>query len=106
MDRRFRYKLSKFLLPIIGILLLVYFTYHIIRGNHGWLSWKELEQDLKQSKQELAALEKTKAKIKNKVQLLRSDSLDEDMLDERARAMLGVAKGHEVVIIDASEEDA
>ena len=104
MDRRFKYRTSKLILPIIGMGLLTYFIYHIIQGKHGWLSWKTLEQDLEKSTKELETLKQDYEDLKNKVSLLRPESLDEDMLDERVRTMLGTAKENEIVIIDEEEE--
>jgi cell division protein FtsB len=103
MDRRFKYHASKLVLPIIGVGLLVYFIYHIIQGKHGWLSWRKLEQEIELSKKELDVLKEDHENLKNKVTLLRPESLDEDMLDERVRTMLGTAKESEIVIIDEEE---
>jgi cell division protein FtsB len=103
MDRRFKYHASTWALPVIGVGLLVYFIYHIIQGKHGWLSWRTLEQKIEQSNKELESLKEEHERLKNKVTLLRPESLDEDMLDERVRTMLGTAKESEIVVIDEEE---
>jgi cell division protein FtsB len=100
MNRRFRYFTSKLILPVVGVGLLVYFIYHIFQGKHGWIAWRQLEQELAQSKKELDILKIEHEALKNKVTLLRPESLDEDMLDERVRTMLGTAKENEIIIID------
>ena len=53
---------------------------------------------------EMARLEYTKIKsrrmeLDHKVQLLHPDSLDPDMLDERARIMLNYGLGDEIIVI-------
>ena len=83
--------------------VLTYFVYHFIEGKRGWLSWKALEKDLEAAQEKLKTLKETESHLRNKVDLLRPESLDEDMLDERVRAMLGTAKGDEIIIIDEDE---
>jgi cell division protein FtsB len=98
-------QLSKWILPIISMAVLIYFSYHLIEGNHGWRAWRTLEQDIEISQKELEDLKEKEDEITNKVTLLRSDSLDEDMLDERVRAMLGNAKESEIIVIDEEDDD-
>jgi len=98
-----RRRLSKLIPPLVGTGILVYFVYHLIQGNHGWRAWRILEQDIEKSEKELNILKEKEEELKNKVTLLRSDSLDEDMLDERVRAMLGNAKESEIVVIDEDD---
>ena len=100
MNRHTKHRLSKLIFPLIGLGLLAYFTYHILNGNHGWFAWKALEKELEKSRTELEQLRKDHEALKNKVSLLRPESLDEDMLDERVRTMLGTAKASEIVVID------
>ena len=100
MNRHTKHRLSKLIFPVIGMSLLAYFTYHILQGNHGWFAWKTLEKELEKSQKELAQLREDHEALKNKVSLLRPESLDEDMLDERVRTMLGTAKPNEIVVID------
>lgn len=96
---------AKWVLPLISFGVLIYFSYHLIEGNHGWRTWRTLEQDIESSKKELEALLEKEEEIKNKVTLLRSDSLDEDMLDERVRTMLGNAKNSEIIVIDGEDQE-
>jgi cell division protein FtsB len=85
---------------------LVYFIYHLIQGNHGWLAWRSLEQDLATSHEKLKTLKQAQETLRNKVNLLQSDSLDEDMLDERIRLMLGDSREDEIIIMDEEEADS
>ena len=101
--RRPKRRFSQWILPLVGLGVLIYFVYHLIQGNHGWRAWRILEQDLEKSQKELEGLKEKEEELKNKVTLLRSDSLDEDMLDERVRAMLGNAKESEIIVIDEDE---
>lgn len=100
MNRHTKHRLSKLIFPTIGLALLTYFTYHILHGNHGWFAWKTLEKELAQSQKALEKLRADHEALENRVSLLRPESLDEDMLDERVRTMLGTAKKNEIVVID------
>lgn len=106
MSRRFPFRPSKLILPVVALGVLVYFIYHIINGNHGWLSWKHLEKELETSESTLEHLKEEQQDLQNKVSLMRPESLDEDMLDERVRTMLGTAKASEIIIIDDEQPPA
>jgi len=88
------------LLLLLIVLSTGYFAFHAIYGNRGLLAWYQVHHRLealsaqKQAKQaELAALE-------NRVQLLRPQRVDPDLLDERARAMLGFTATDEAVVME------
>ena len=76
----------------------LYFVYHAVQGERGVLAWVRLQQDLavvEETRDELVAERKT---LERRVSLLRPDSLDPDLLEERARVMLNYARPDEVVI--------
>ncbi len=100
MNRKFRYHLNKLFFPLFCFLLLLYFIYHLLSGDHGWLSWRTLEKELDSEHKTLEFLEKEKQSLENKVNLLRSDHIDPDMLDERIRTMLNNAQEDEIIVID------
>lgn len=100
MNRKFRYHLNKLVFPLFCFLLLFYFIYHLLSGDHGWFSWRTLEKDLEADQKTLEFLEKEKQALENKVNLLRSDHIDPDMLDERIRTMLNNAQENEIIVID------
>ena len=87
------------LVPVIAVLLIIYFAVHLLQGDKGLfthLSLKksidELEQVDQSQQQELEALE-------DKVMRLRPDSLDPDFAEEQARQEAGIIKENEEVII-------
>ena len=99
MNRKLKYQVSKLILPIVAFGLLFYIIYHILSGEHGWFAWRQLRGDLVEAQQSLAALEKEKASLEHRVQLLRPESLDLDMLDERVRAVLNNSDPNDIVAI-------
>lgn len=78
--------------------ILGYFIMHSVVGDNGMLTMMNKESDLAQAKLQLRDLEKERMAIETRARLLRPDSLDLDMLDERARALLGYTKPNEYVI--------
>lgn len=86
--------------PIIGALLLAYFSYHTVQGDHGLLSLLQLRAKVEQAQTVHASLVSERAKLGARVALLRPDNLDPDMLEERARVMLNFAHPNEIVILE------
>lgn len=86
------------IVPVSCALLLVYFGYHAIQGDRGLLSWIKLSDELAEARIALEVTAGKRAGLERKVALLRPDGLDPDMLDERARYMLSLARTDEVVI--------
>tara|TARA_B100000700_G_scaffold312308_1_gene395699 strand:- start:560 stop:934 length:375 start_codon:yes stop_codon:yes gene_type:complete len=69
-----------------------------IAGPSGLLAWSENLRLLDQRKAQLAALEKDRAALENKVALLHPDHADPDMVGELLRSQLNVVHPDEVVI--------
>jgi len=92
---------------IIISLLLIYFIFHSIYGNRGVIAYFKLNQKLEKTYTELENLRVTRIEIEHKVKLLRPESLNQDMLDEKVRQILGLASTKEQVfstIIDTKLE--
>ncbi len=86
--------------PVLGAIALFYFGYHAIQGEHGVIAWFELSQQMEQARAELAVATAERAFLEHRVALLRPESLDRDLLDERARHMLNLARPDEFVVLD------
>jgi len=86
--------------PIIGALLLAYFSYHMVQGDHGLLSLLQLRVKVEQAQTLHASLQSERSQLDARVALLRPDNLDPDMLEERARVMLNFAHPNEIVILE------
>lgn len=84
--------------------IFVYFGYHLIHGDSGYFANKGLQKKLAVAEQKLAQKKSDREKLENRVKRLRPDSLDLDMLDERARVTLGFMKPQERVLTDAHAE--
>jgi cell division protein FtsB len=69
-------------------LLIGYFGVNAYVGAHGLRAKQDIVQQIGELSAELARVQAERAKWEHRVSLLRSNGLDADLLDERARAML------------------
>lgn len=90
--------LQKLVVPMTLIALTGYFVWHARAGDFGSQSMARLSVQRAGLEQELAALETQRAALEARVERLRPGALDADLLDERARAKLNLARADEIVI--------
>src|ERR1700746_4103434 len=76
-----------------------YFGINAYTGRYGLKARQELDQEIIALTAELARLKKERAESEQRVSLLRSDRVDPDMLDERARYQLDYANPRDLVRI-------
>jgi cell division protein FtsB len=74
-----------------------YFGINAYTGKYGLTARVELDQEIVSLTNELARLKQERADAEQRVSLLRSDRVDPDMLDERARFQLDYAHPHDLV---------
>ena len=84
--------------PLRGALAFSYLAYHAVEGDRGLRSWMKLRQEIATARASEAELAAERATLERRVALLRPESLDPDMLEERARAVLNLANPDERVI--------
>src|SRR6202142_3695802 len=77
-----------------------YFGVNAYTGKYGLNARQELDQEIIALTSELARLKLEKVEGEQRVSLLRSDRVDPDMLDERARFQLDYANPHDLVRIN------
>ena len=80
-------------------LFIGYFGVNAFTGAHGLRAQADLDKQLASMDGELAHLNAERAIWERRVALLRSDKIDPDMLDERARALLGYVDPRDVTLI-------
>jgi cell division protein FtsB len=76
-----------------------YFIYQLQTGDHGLTARADLEKRKAVLAGELAGLKEVRARLERDVALLQPESLDPDMLDERARAILNLAHPDDLVML-------
>ena len=86
------------LFTTVCLALFVYLGYHAIVGQYGLKASAVLDHQVSQLQGEHAELAAKRAKLEAKIGLLRPESLDPDMLDRQARALLNFAHENDLVI--------
>ncbi|MEC8290048.1 MAG: septum formation initiator family protein, partial [Pseudomonadota bacterium] len=79
----------KMLVPIMGALFFTYFVVHSFYGDRGIIAWLHLQKQVSLAEQTLSALHDSLDDYDRRINLLRANQLDGDMLDERSRVMAG-----------------
>jgi cell division protein FtsB len=74
-----------------------YFGVNAYTGKYGLNARQELDQEIIALTSELARLKRERAEGEQRVSLLRSDRVDPDLLDERARYQLDYANPRDLV---------
>ncbi len=93
-----RQRARSFAAPLAIACAVSYFGYHAIQGDRGLLTWLQLSYQVDKARATLAVSRAAEAKLAHRVTLLRSESLDPDMLDERARAVLNLVHPDDLVV--------
>ncbi|MEM0898468.1 MAG: septum formation initiator family protein [Pseudomonadota bacterium] len=91
-------KLRKAIVPTLCVLAMGYFVYHGFHGTHGIKSNAEYMERIAILEAELAQLNDVADRIGKRTSLLRNGSIEQDMLDEQARRMLGFSAENEIII--------
>lgn len=91
--------ISNFLSSFVSLGVFVYFAFHLVHGDMGYFAMRGAENKAVALQQKHETLLQDRIALENRVKLLRPDSLDLDMLDERARTVLGFVREDERVIL-------
>lgn len=87
------------LLSSLGLIALaLYFTFAAVQGDYGVFKRAEVEAEGRALTTELAALQAEVVRMENLTHRLSDSYLDIDLLDERARDVLGYVRADELVI--------
>lgn len=93
-------RLNHILGPLIALLVMIYFGYHIVQGERGLVSWMRLRQKIAVSEEQLRLIQAEKEIFERRVYLLRPDSLDKDMLEQRAYEVLNSGNVEDIIILN------
>jgi cell division protein FtsB len=86
-------------LYVLAALLIGYFGVNAYTGNHGLRARQDLDQQIGALTAELGQAKAERDQWQRRVALIKSESLDPDMLDERVRALLDYADPRDAVLI-------
>jgi len=82
----------------IAFALASYFTFAAVQGDYGVFKRIQVDADVAMLTAENHALSLRLADMRNKTHRLSDTYLDLDLLDERARAVLGLIRADEIVV--------
>ncbi len=92
--RRLRYYCRGFMFAILS----AYFSVHIFYAGQTTARWIVLKSQIVDAQVPLAVTTSDRARRENLVRRMKSDSLDLDLLDERARHVVGLGRRNELII--------
>ena len=85
-------------MPALAVIVVGTFAGHAIAGPNGILAWGSYHRALQQRQTELSQIEKERAQLKHRSQLLDPSKADPDMADELVRKDLGLVRPDEVIV--------
>ncbi len=92
--------------PALVILVIGFFAYHAVLGPSGILAYRDYQRKLAVRKAQYACLDKVRAELRNRVELLDPRRADPDMVDELVRRKLNVAHPDEFIVPITGEQAA
>lgn len=98
LGREIKRKLRAAIAPVFFFSLVGYFGWSATQGDHGLVAYAQRQKLLKQAQDDLAKVQADRTEWERRVAALRTDHLDADMLDERARAMLNISEPGDIVV--------
>jgi cell division protein FtsB len=93
---RIRAFLTALGLYVVAALFIGYFGVNAYTGKNGINARQELDQQIADLAGEVERVKAERARWERRVALLKAESIDPDMLDERARQILNYLDPHEV----------
>lgn len=93
-------KINRILTILLIGVLSFYIIYHLISGDRGFLALFKVSKKYQVLSENIKDLEEQKVELEKKVYMLKSESLNLDLLEEQAKRNLGYSKKGEVVYVD------
>jgi cell division protein FtsB len=98
-------RFSRLGMPAITLAFLGYFAFHAFHGYYGIWAGDRMEAEAARLSEQLTAVKRDRAEFERRVKLLRSESLDADLVDVDARRSLNRLRADEVVILMGAAEE-
>jgi cell division protein FtsB len=99
--KRLRTLLNALLLYGLAALLIGYFGANAYSGNRGLKAKEDIDRQMAALNADLQRLKLEHEQWERRIALLKSDGIDPDMLDERARALLDYADPNDLTMMVA-----
>jgi cell division protein FtsB len=92
------------IIVLIGICLCFYFTYHALQGNRSVIRLLALDHSITVMSQQYEEGKAERIALETKVKAMRPGSISRDLLEERARAVLGYRHPDEMIMLTPGQE--
>ncbi len=96
---RKRSSLSRFIAPVMTLVILGYFGYHAMNGHYGIRAQVVMQKKLVKLEDEFTARTAVREKLEARVRMVRDGRMEKDMMDEQIRRKLNMLREDEVAII-------
>jgi cell division protein FtsB len=97
--KRLRTFFSALALYVLAALLIGYFGVNAYSGDRGLKAKEDIDRQMTALNAELDRLKLEHGRWERRIALLKSDDLDPDMLDERARTLLDYAEPNDLTLM-------
>ncbi len=101
-----RMRFRRFLVPLslycVTAAVVSYFSYHAYHGQRGLHAKQEYKERIAALKQELDQVSGERTALERRVSLLRTEHVERDLLEERARVILNNVHKNDVVVLFGS----
>ncbi len=94
-----RYVVRQNIMTIIGLCLCIYFAWHVVAGERSMFRLMSVERSITRTSVQYDQEHAKREQLEARVIKLRPGSIDPDLLEERARFVLGYARPDERVVI-------
>lgn len=99
MAQALRWQVGHLIRAFLLIFTIFYLLFHALSGERGVMAWFRASHELEMLNSELSRVQQERAELEANIGLMRDESLDLDMLEERARETLGYAAPEEAMIL-------
>jgi|SRR6185312_9915674 len=88
-------------LYVVAAAMIGYFGINAYKGDHGLRAREQMDKQIAGLTRDLAQATAERDMLRRRIKLLRSDGVDPDMLDERARELLDFADPRDLILMQA-----
>ena len=101
-DTPLRIRPRQLLMPLFGFGAAGYFVFNLFIGDYSLAALHRLRAEGVELRAELSKVQKQRQEFELRVSLMRPESIDPDMLDERARETLNLSHPDDITIVRAA----
>lgn len=94
---------ARYWLPLLCLFMCFYFAWHLFAGERSLVHAMFLKQDIQIAKQDLVLITENREQLEKKVVMMRPESLDQDLLEERIVHVLGYVGPNDKILLSTGK---